>query len=188
MQLPLQVTFRKMEHSDAIEASIKEKAAKLERFYDHIMSCRVIVESHHKHHHQGNLYHVRIDVKVPDQELVASREPDQHHAHEDVYVAIRDAFDAIHRQLEHYVTSRRGDIKSHDVTPHGHISQLVPEENYGMIKTSDGREIYFHRNSLIDYPFDQLAVGANVHFSEEMGEKGPQASSVHIEGKHHVVG
>ena len=100
MKLPLQITFRNMEPSEAVEARIREKAEKLDRFCDQIMSCRVVFEAHHQHQHQGNLFHVRIDITVPDKEIVISREPGRHQAHEDAYVAIRDAFDAARRQLE----------------------------------------------------------------------------------------
>jgi len=100
MKLPIQIIFRNMESSAAIEAAVHDRADKLNQFYEHIMSCRAVIELHHRHHHQGNLYHVRVDLKVPDTEIVASREPAEHHAHEDVYVAIRDAFDAVRRQLE----------------------------------------------------------------------------------------
>ena len=114
MQIPLQITFRDMEPSAAVESNIREKAAKLEQYFDRIMSCRVMVESPHGHHHQGRLYQVRIDLGVPDAELVVSHE--HHHrdsAHEDVYVAIRDAFDAMKRQLEDYARKRRGEVKRH---------------------------------------------------------------------------
>lgn len=186
MKLPLQVVFRNMEPSEAVEAKIRERCEKLDAFYEHIMSCRVMVEAQHKHHHQGNLYHVRVDLKVPEAELVASREPDQHHAYEDVYVAIRDAFDTIRRQLEDYVRRRRGQVKQHEVPPHGRIAELYAD--YGKIATPDGRLVYFHRNSVLDEAFEHLAIGTEVRFVEEMGELGPKATSVHVVGKHHVVG
>jgi cold shock CspA family protein len=85
------------------------------------------------------------------------------------------------------VRRRRGDVKYHESEPHGRITQLFPSEDYGLIQTADGREIYFHRNSVLNADFDKLEEGAQVHFSEEMGEKGPQASTVHVEGKHHTV-
>ena len=188
MQLPLQITFRNLEHSDAIEANVREKATKIERFAEHITSCRVIVEAPHKHHHKGVIYRVKIDITLPGKEIVVNHHSDEHHAHEDVYVAIRDAFDAATRQLEDYVRQRRGKVKSHDVAPHGRIIQLFPHEDYGVIETSDKREIYFHRNSVVDEDFDKLETGMTVHFAEEMGDNGPQASTVHIESKHHVVG
>ncbi len=186
MKLPLQVVFRNMEPSSAVEAKIRERAEKLDVYCDDIMSCRVMVEARHRHHHQGNLYHVRVDLKVPDAELVASREPDEHHAHEDVYVAIRDAFDAVRRQLEDYVRRRRGQVKEHPVSPHGRVAELYPD--YGKIQTADGRLVYFHRNSVLENAFEKLVLGTEVRFVEEMGELGPQATSVHVVGKHHVVG
>lgn len=113
MRLPLQVTFRNLERSAALEAEIAEKTAKLDQFFDPIMSCRVVVEAGHKHHQQGNLFGVSIQVSVPGRELVVSRNPTGDHAHEDAYVAVRDAFDAIRRQLEDFARTRRGEVKTH---------------------------------------------------------------------------
>lgn len=188
MQLPLQITFRDMDPSDAVEAMIRKDAEKLDKLCDQIMHCHVVVEEHHKHHHKGNLYHVSIDLTVPDNELVASREPDQHHAHEDVYVALRDAFNAIARQLEKYVERRGRDVKTHEVPSHGKISEISTDMGFGKIESSDGREIYFHKNSILNAAFDKLEVGAEVRFAEEEGDEGPQASTVKLIGKHHIVG
>lgn len=188
MQLPLQIVFRNLDWSEAIAAKIGERAAKLEDYYDHIMGCRVAIEAQHKHHLRGQHYHVRIDVTVPDGELVASREPDEHHAYTDVYVAIRDAFDTMRRQLEDYARRRRRQVKEHEAPPHGRIVELYPAESYGRIESPDGGLIYFHRNSVVDADFDQLEVGAEVRFDVEMGDRGPQATTVHLVGKHHIVG
>ena len=73
MKIPLKITFRNMEPSKAIEDNIREKAAKLDSFYDRIMSCRVTVEAPHRHHHKGKAYQVRIDLTVPGDELVIDR-------------------------------------------------------------------------------------------------------------------
>ncbi len=188
MKLPLQVVFDNLERSPAIEARIQKKAEKLNLYCDQIMSCRVVVEAPHKHHHQGKLYRVRIEVTVPDEDLVVSRNPAQRQAHEDVYVAIRDAFDAMRRQLEDYTRRRRGKVKHHEEPPHGKIIELFPEEGYGNIQTPDGRLIYFHKNSVVNTDFSKLETGNQVRFAEEMGDAGPQASSVHLMGKHHIVG
>jgi len=110
---PVEVMFHNLQPSPAIEAKIRDRAARLDRFYDQIMSCRVAVEAAHRHHHKGNLYRIRIDLTVPDEELVVSRVPDDQQAHEDIYVAIRDAFDAMRRQLEDYARRRRGQVKRH---------------------------------------------------------------------------
>jgi len=188
MKQPLQINFRDIPQSDAIEANVREKADNLDKFYDQIMTCSVMIEAPHGHHHKGNLYHVRIDLTVPNGEIVINRNPKDHHAHEDVYVAIRDAFDAARRKLQDYARKQRGDVKSHEDPPHGTVSELVPYEDFGRIQTSDKREIYFHRNSLIDGDFDALEIGDKVRFVEEAGDDGPQASTVHLIGKHNIVG
>ena len=187
MQIPLQITFRHIEPSEAYEAKIREKVQHLEKFAEHITGCRVTIDQEHKHHHQGKLFSVKLDITVPGKEIVVTRHPDEHHAHEDPYVTLRDTFNAAQRQLEDYVRKLRGKVKTHETPPHGKIKQLFPYEDYGLIETLDGREIYFHRNSVVEEDFNNLAEGDSVHFSEEMGEDGPQASSVHIEGKHHVT-
>ena len=115
MQLPLQITFRHMDTSDAVAARIRERAEELERFFDRIVSCRAVVECRHPRHQQGNLFQVRVDLKVPGREIAVGRDPAAHHAHEDVYVAIRDAFDTTRRLLEDYVREARGDVKLHTV-------------------------------------------------------------------------
>lgn len=188
MQLPLEITFRHMEPSPAVEARIREKADKLDRFHDHIMSCRVVVEAPHAHQHKGKLYQVRLDIKTPGRELAVTHEHRRDHAHEDVYVAIRDAFDAAVRQLEDFARKQRGDVKEHQPPPHGRVVELVPEEDFGRIEASDGRRIYFHRNSVLGDGFDSLEIGSEVRFDEEAGDRGPQASTVHPVGKHHIVG
>ncbi|MBU0621969.1 MAG: ribosome-associated translation inhibitor RaiA [Gammaproteobacteria bacterium] len=97
MQIPLQITIRGMPASEALETHIREKAMKLHEFFDHIMSCRVVVEMPHKHRHQGRQYTVHIDIGVAGSEIAVNRDHD-----EDVYVALRDAFDIAKRQLEEY--------------------------------------------------------------------------------------
>lgn len=183
MQVPVEIRFQNMDRSATVEDAIRERVAKLERFAEDIVSCRVSVEAPHKHHRQGKIFHVAVDLRVPGGEVVASRDPGANHAHEDVYVAIRDAFDAAQRRLQDYVRTRRGDVKAHQAPPHGTVAALHPEQDYGWIATPDGREIYFHRNSVTNADFDGLEVGTEVRFSEESGERGPQATSVHVIGK-----
>ncbi|HEY5604565.1 MAG TPA: HPF/RaiA family ribosome-associated protein [Gammaproteobacteria bacterium] len=187
MKLPLQITFRNMERSDALETKIREHAEYLEKFADNIMSCRVVVEAPHQHQHQGNLFHISIDITVPKHEIAVNRGKDLHRAHEDPYVAVRDAFNAARKQLQELVKIRRDEIKQHDAPPHGRVVSLSPENSFGKIETTDGREIYFHRNSVLDGRFDSLEIGSEVRYHEEMGDQGPQASSVKLIGKHHVV-
>jgi ribosomal subunit interface protein len=187
MKLPLQITFRNMDPSEAMETDIREKAEKLNQFCRDIMSCRAVVEVQHHHHHKGNLYHVSLDITVPGSEIVISRGHDLHHSHADAYVAIRDAFDNARRKLEDYNRRRQQQVKSHEAPHHGRIAQLFMDEGYGKIATADGREIYFHKNSVLNESFGQLGVGTEVRFDEEQGDRGPQASTVKIVGKHHIV-
>lgn len=173
MRLPPQMTLKDIPHSEAVEKKILEKIEKLEQFSDRIMGCRVTVEATQRRHHQGKQFTVRIDITVPGHELVVNRIEN-----EDLYVAIRDAFNAAKRQLEEHVRKQRGDVKSHEEPPCGRVAKILADESYGFIETSDGREIYFHRNSVIAPDFDSLEEGSRVSFLEEQGKKGPQAVRV----------
>ena len=79
----------------------------------------------------------------------------------------------------------RGDVKTHTAPLHGTVLRLVPNEDHGFIGTSDGREIYFSRNAVLNDAFGELSLGTEVRFAEEAGEKGPQASTVRVVGRHH---
>lgn len=188
MRLPLQISFRNLARSEAIETAVRKRAARLDRFYRNIMSCRVTVEAPHRHRRKGKSYLVKIDVTVPDGELVVSRSPDDDPTHQDVYVAIRDAFDAMTRRIEDHVRTRRGRVKAHELPPHGRISELHPGLDFGRIATADGRDVYFHRNSVFNADFDDLSLGDEVRFTEEPGDQGPKATTVRRVGKHHLVG
>lgn len=181
MEQPLRVTFRGLEPTEAIEASIREHAARLDRYYDGITGCHVSVEVPHRHHKKGHLYEVRIDLSVKGGELVVRRDPAQHQAHEDLYVAIRDAFDAARRRLQDHARRRRADIKTSVGPARARVVKILPEEGYGFLETPDRREIYFNRNSVLGDAFDRLAIGSMVHFAEEQGEKGPRATSVAVQ-------
>lgn len=114
MKQPLQIRFVGMEPSEAVETAAREKAGKLDHFFPDIMSCRVAIELTHKHQRQGRPFAVRIDVTLPGRELSVSRVND-----EDVYVALRDAFDDMKRQLENAVRRKRGQEKAHVAAPRG---------------------------------------------------------------------
>lgn len=196
MILPLQISFRNMKASEVVDARVREEVAKLETFYKRIMRCRVLIELPHKHRRKGHLYHVRIDMTVPGAELVVKTEAslhaslrksdaekqvksyEAHAAHKDVFVVIRDAFKEARRQLQDYARRMRGQTKVHVEQPSGRVSRLFPEEGYGFLKASDGTELYFHKNSVLQHAFDRLTIGTRVTFNEEMGEKGAQASTV----------
>lgn len=186
MAVPLQVTFKGMESSPALEARIREKAVRLERFERDILRCHVTIEVPHHHHRKGRMFRARVEVFVPRGEIVVTRESPQDHAHEDPYVAVRDAFDAVVRQLEDHV--RKLDHRTTPNEPalvHGRVARFVAGEDYGFIETDDGQEVYFHRNSVAGHVFDRLRVGDPVRLTVTEGEKGPQAGVVHPAGRHH---
>jgi cold shock CspA family protein/ribosome-associated translation inhibitor RaiA len=175
-----------MGSSFAIEERIRKEAEKLERYHDRITACRVVVEAPHRRHGKGNLFNVRIELTVPGRPpIVVSRSPADHQAHEEPYVALRDAFDAARRRLQDIARRRRGDVKTHEAPPQGRIIKLVREHGYGFIEREDGVEVYFHRNSVVDGRFEQLKVGDIVRFAAEQGEKGVQASTVHAKPSNH---
>jgi cold shock CspA family protein len=178
MQLPLQITAHDFPLSAAMEAEIRERAARLDTYYEGIMRCRVVVAAPVGHHHRGGPYNVRIDLTVPGAELVVNRQAD-----EELPVAIRDAFDAMRRRLEDYVRHQRGAVKTHEAASQARVSKLFRAEGYGFLETPEGREIYFHCNSVLPPGFDHLAVGTEVRFAEEQGIEGPQASTVTIVSK-----
>jgi cold shock CspA family protein len=184
MQLPLQITFRHMGRSTTLEGKILDRAAKLDRCAAHITSCRVVVEPAGRHRLHGNQYEVRIDITLPEGEVVATREPSKHKEYKDIEIAIRDAFDSAVRELEDYVRLQRGAVKTHARIPHARVSKLVPDHDYGFLTTSEGREIFFHRNSVLHDAFERLELGTEVAFAEESGDRGPQASTVKFVGRH----
>jgi ribosome-associated translation inhibitor RaiA len=112
MQTPLEIEFKDMPTSAALEQLIRDKVAKLEQLHDRITSCRVTVLEPHRHNHQGKQFHVHIRLAVPGNVLVTSHDSGDK-GHEDANVAVRDAFTAIRRQLENHVQLQRGDVKEH---------------------------------------------------------------------------
>lgn len=191
MQIPLKIVFEDgLDSSEALVTRIQKEAEKLERFSDRITACRVVILGRSGRRRHGDLYGVRIHVVMPGHDdIVIDRNPPADHTHEDTYVAIRDAFDAARRRLHDHASRFAGRVKTHEPPPHGRVARLEPVDGFGVIDTSDGREVYFHRNAVLGGAFDRLQVGAEVWFAEEEGEKGPQASSVHLAGdSRHFVG
>jgi cold shock CspA family protein len=197
-KFPLQITFRSEVPLPAAELWIRSEAAKLENFYRRIMACRVAVESPHRHHREGSPYHVRIDLTVPGGELVIKHEPtlrtqarqmgegelrkqlEARTPNKQLRLAINEAFKAAGRRLQDYARRRRGEVKSREARPMAKVSQVFRDKGYGFLVAEDGRDIYFHKDSVLNGAFDRLKVGATVSFAEEQCDKGPQASTVRM--------
>ena len=178
MQVPLEISFHNLDSSDYLENRIRERVDRLERFFDRIVSCHVTLEAPHRSQQHPLAYHMRIEVRVPQKQLVVNRDPGPEGAHFDAYVLIRDSFDAMERMLEEHSRKIRGEVKAHDAPLQGEVLRMF--NDYGFIATTDGREIYFHRNSLVDVDFDALKEGDPVELVVMQGESpaGPQASTV----------
>lgn len=191
MTTTVEIVFKNLDRSDFIEQRVRKEAEKLERFFDRAGSIRVVVEAANRTQRKGDLYHVGIHMHVPPGgSLDVDRAKPQSHAHEDVYVAIRDAFAAARRLLQDHARRLDGRVKAHEAPLHGKVLRLIPgDEGYGFIAASDGREVYFHRNSVPNGDFARLGVGSEVRLvvAEGEGEHGPQASTVLPVGKHHIV-
>ena len=185
MQRPLEIRFRQMDPSPAIEARIRAKAAALERFSERITGCRVLVEKEHRHHHKGNLFRVRVEIDAPGKELAVTHSGPMDHAHEDVKVAIRDAFDAAVRRLEDHVRRHGGKVKAHEVPLHGTVRMVDQDGGFGFVETAQG-EVYFHRNSVAEGGFAALEPGSEVRLeiAERESADGCQATTERPIGKH----
>lgn len=178
MDTPLEIAFHNTEPSEALEAKIRDRAEKLHRYFNHINSVHVIVDMPHRSQHNKLAYHVTVEVRVPGKEIVVSRDPGAGD-HFDPYLAVRDAFDAMDRRLEGFSQTVRGDVKTLDTLPQGRILRLFPD--YGFIETTDGQEIYFHRNAVQNDGFDALEKDQTVELSIIHGADngmGPQATLV----------
>lgn len=171
-----------MDHSDAVEERIRERAERLERYFDRIVSCRVTVEAPHRHNHKGKLFQVKILIGVPGNDIVVDHAKPNSHAHEDVYVAVRDAFDAAGRQLEDHARKMRGDVKTHEPPLLGTVSQIYPD--HGFAVDAERRQYYFHRNAVVGN-FEKLEPGDEVRLVIVHGEsaEGPQATTVEPTGR-----
>lgn len=178
MKLPVHIQFHGMEPSEALELSAREHAHKLELFAPDIMACRVGIDLEQKHQHQGRPYGVRIDLTLPGHELVVNRVH-----HEDAYVALRNAFDSMKRQLEDVVRKRRGQEKQHPLPQHGQVVRLDDEEGFGFIRTPAGDEYYFSRDNVAGAPFEHVQIGSAVQFILEADGTHLHATRVSL-GKH----
>ncbi len=179
----IQVTFRDLPYSAAIENHIHEHAEKLSQYFERFIHCRVVLTIPQNHKHQGKLFNVRINLLVPGKEIVVTHQEDQ-----DIYIAIRDAFSALCRQLEDYARRKRGDVKRHDFPLHGFVVRLFPEDTFGFIKGLDGNEYYFSATNIASTTFDHLAIGDLVRFLTEPSADGLQARRVTVARHNHMAG
>jgi cold shock CspA family protein/ribosome-associated translation inhibitor RaiA len=185
MRVPLEITFRDVPKTETIETLIQEKAAALDRICDNLISCRVAVEKPHENQRFGNPFRVRVTMRVPPgHELVVRRESTEGELSDRLPTVIRDAFDAARRRLKKLVDRQQGEVKSHPAQENlAYVVKLFQDQGYGFLKTLEGREIYFHRNSVLNNDFERLELGTGVRFVAVEGNEGPQASTVQVVDK-----
>lgn len=185
MQTPVRIEFRGIEKTKEVRDAVAAHVKELESRFGRITSCRVIVTAPSKHHRSGGLYEVHIRLTLPGgRQVNIGRTPQADERHAKLEFALADAFHRARRRLQDQVRRMQGQTKTHEGEPIGVVSRLEPDAGYGFLTTSDDREIYFHRNSVLGNAFAKLKIGTRVRFAEEMGKKGPQASTVKLLGRH----
>lgn len=185
METPLEIDFQGMDAKAEIRGAITNHVAQLEERCGRVTAGRVVLKAPGGHHRTGGLYEINIRLALPDgREVNIGRTPQNDERYSDLNFALNDAFKRARRQLQDQTRRLQGAVKQHEGEPIGTVSELDPLGEFGFLETSDGREIYFHQNSVLNGGFSELSVGSRVTFAEEMGEKGPQASTVKLMGKH----
>ena len=185
MQTPVEIEFQDMTASPEVEEQVADHVKKLEKRYGRITAGRIVIKGPGDRHQTGGLYDINIRLALPDgREVNIGRTPKADERHSDLAFAINDAFKRARRRLQDNTRLMEGRVKSHEEQPIGTVVRLDPAGEFGFLQSGDGAEIYFHRNSLLDGEFSELAVGTRVTFADEIGEKGPQATTVKLLGKH----
>jgi cold shock CspA family protein/ribosome-associated translation inhibitor RaiA len=185
MQTSPEVVFQGMTGSAQIQDAIEKHIAELEQRWGRITACRVVVKGPGQRHHKGGAYDVHIRLSLPDgREVNVERTPPADERYADLTFALDNAFKRARRQLQDEVRRTQNQVKHHDDLPVATVVRLDPSGEFGFLEASDGQEVYFHRNSVLDNAFPRLAVGSRVTFTEEAGDKGAQATTVRLLGKH----
>jgi len=187
MQTPPRIEFQGMAGTPELEDAIATHVAQLEQRWDRITACRVVLKGPGQHHRAGGLYEIHIHLSLPDgREVNVRRTAPADDRRTELTFALNNAFKRARRQLQDQRRRTEGQMKHHEAQPLGTVARLDPSGEFGFLEASDGQEIYFHRNSVLDDAFSRLAVGSRVSFVEEAGEKGAQATTVKLLGKHRL--
>lgn len=185
MEVPVQIDFQGTEVSDALRAHVQERMDELEQRFGRIIAGRVAIKAPGHRHRTGGNFAVRVHLTLPNGRHVdVDRTPDADERHSEPLFAVDDAFNRARRQLQDEVRRMQGAVKVHDGPPVATIARLDPSGEFGFLKVQDGDEIYFHHNALVNARMNDLRVGTRVTFAEAIGDKGPQASTVRLLGKH----
>jgi cold shock CspA family protein len=185
METPIEIDFQGMAANPGVRDNINKHVSQLEERFGRIIAGRVVLKAPGGHHQKGGLYEINIRLTLPEgREVVIGHTAQNDERYSDLNFSINDTFKRARRQLQDQVRKLQGQVKRHEGTPVGTVVELDPLGEFGRIETEDGREIYFHRNSVLGGEFPRLTVNSRVTYAEEVGEKGPQASTVKLIEKH----
>lgn len=192
MQTPLEIAYQHISRSEWIDDYIRERVAKLEHFHRDIVSCRVTIEQTQNPHRRGNPYRALVEVTLPAKgELVAEKTDKVSDPQVQLRPIIRNAFEAMEKQLRKQTAKRDGKVKQPNdepLPPLAMVARIFEKDGYGFLKSVSGQEYYFHRNAVLHNDFERLTVGTRVRFEPNEGDEGLQASSVQITDKPGVGG
>lgn len=185
MDKPLKISFRNIDHSDRLDGLVREKAAKMEKFCDHIIGGEVTVERPNEHPQTGSGYAVRVELHVPpEHSLVAQESSSQGDVHDTVDTVIRRAFDAMERQLKALKEQQRDEKREAEQQELGTVITVDHNDRFGIIKTPAGRDVFFRDQAVIPQKdFERIVPGSAVDYVDEPGDEGPRASTVRLVSK-----
>ena len=184
MQTPAQIEFDGVQASPELQAAIDQHIAELERHFGRVTAGRVVVRSPGHRHQTGGQYHVSVRLALPDgREVNIERTPKKDERYSDLTFAVDNAFRRARRQLQDQARVMRGQTKQHENQTIGTVIRIDPSGEFGFLEGANGQEVYFNCNSVVG-DLSNIAQGTRVSYVEEMGEKGPQASTVKVLGKH----
>jgi cold shock CspA family protein/ribosome-associated translation inhibitor RaiA len=186
LQTPAQIEFEGVQSTPELQASIERHIAELESRFGRVTAGRVEVKGPSDRHHTAGQYRVSIRLALPDgREVNIGRTPKQDERYADLTFAVDNAFKRARRRLQDQARLMRGQAKQHENQPIGTVVRIDPSGEFGFLEGADGQEVYFNRNSVLDGA-SNIAPGTRVSYVEELGEKGPQASTVRVLGKHRL--
>jgi len=184
MQTPSQIEFEGIQVSAQLRAAVERHVAELEGRFGRITAARIMIKGPGDHQRTGGQYQVSIRLALPDgREVHVGRTPKQDERYADLTFAVDNAFKRARRQLQDQARSMRGDVKTHEPQPIGTVARIDPSGEFGFLEAADGHEVYFNCNSVVEGG-SNIVPGTRVSYVEEIGEKGPQASTVKMLGKH----
>ncbi len=183
METDPQIVFENMDASDALRGRVLDELADLERIHGRITSARVSMNAPPREHRKGFLYRTNIHLVLPGgREVTVSNNPQASRAEHDLYTSVLDAFDVARRQLKAQVDQMEDKAKAQAGGPEqiGQVIRIFPEDGFGFIVTPSGHEVFFSRKKVKHNGFGEMQIGTRVYFEEEMGDKGPLATTVRI--------